>query len=474
MNAMRTLLFAALVAVPLAASASSHREAPAISLDPAADNTDLWAWVKPGTHDRLYIVAAYNPLEEPSGGPNFHSFSDEVLYEIHITRGGSSLDDVVTYQFRFKTQEPVHVDPADLQAAPGGGKEFFVQLAAAANGGFPVQTYTVTKIENGRSKVIARDVKVAPPNVGPRTFSIVTKNQYPTSSTTYDDAFAAQFVTPMNAAGADEGTVWTGPRDDGFYVDLGGVFDLAGLRAKGTAQDGVAGFNCHAIALDIPTTRLTGNGQAPGNTPGNATTLGIWASASRQKVRLLRQKGDAETTGPWVQVSRLGLPLINEAVVGLQDKDKYNRTQPSKDVANFGAYFLNPVLVRDAEFAGFYAPTGPLASVTPPKGNRTDILDAISLTNIPSAGAHSISAIGDVLRVDLATDSSFPNGRPLVGGTNHEQADVTDVLLSLILTKQLSGVSDGVDYNDANYLTESPWLALPWSGSDQGHGKATP
>ncbi|WP_224366466.1 DUF4331 domain-containing protein [Hyalangium versicolor] len=477
-NVCMTAAFCALgaMAVPQTAQASSHREAPAISRDPVADNTDLWAWVKAGTHDTLYIVAAYNPLEEPSGGPNFHTFSDEVLYEIHIARGPTSLQDVVTYQIQFKTQTPATVSPSDLNASAGGGKEFFLQLAAGAGGGFPVQTYTVTKVEAGKTPVvIAQDVKVAPPNVGARTFSIVSSKQFPTTETSYNDAFAASFASPLGAAGS-EGTVWAGPRDDGFYVDLGGVFDLAGLRAKGNAQDGVAGFNCHAIALEIPTTKLTANGQAPGNTPGDATTLGVWASASRRKVTILRNNGQSDGFGPWVQVSRLGLPLVNEALIGLQDKDKYNRTHPSKDLDNFGAYFLNPILVRDAEFAGFYANGGPLQGITPPKSGRMDIVEAINIKNFPAAGAHGIQTIGDVLRVDMAMDPGFPNGRPIPGGgaPNKEQADVTDVLLSLILTKQLSGVSDGVDYNDRNYLTTTPWLALPWSGDKEGHGRTTP
>jgi len=272
-------------------------------------------------------------------------------------------------------------------------------------------------------------------------------------------------------ASASEGTVWAGPRDDGFYVDLGGIFDLANLRAAGVAQDGVAGYNCHTIALDIPTRLLTGNGQAPGTTPGNATTLGVWASASRRKVSVLHRRGDETEFGPWVQVSRLGLPLINEVVIGLQDKDKYNRTQPATDAANFAPYFLNPILVRDAEAVGLYA--GPLAGITPPKSGRTDILDIISLTNMPTPGAHSLS-VGDVLRVDMAIDSAFPNGRPLVGGSNREQADVTDVLLSVILTRGAAAVSDGVNHNDAVFLNESPWLALPWRGLDQGHGKVAP
>jgi hypothetical protein len=477
-NACMTAAFCALstLALPLTAHASSHREAPAISFDPAADNTDLWAWVKPGTHDTLYVVASYYPMEEPSGGPNFHTFSDDVLYEIHIARGATSLEDEVTYQIQFKTAQPTRVDPGNLNAAVGGGKEFFLQLAAGANGGFPVQTYTVTKLVRGqRPVVVARDVKVAPPNIGARTFNLVSKGQFQSAESSYNDAFAASFTANLGQ-GAAEGKVWAGPRDDGFYVDLGGVFDLAGLRAKGVAQDGVAGYNCHTIALEIPTTKLTINGQAPGNTPSDATTLGVWASASRRKVTILRGNGKNDDYGPWVQVSRLGLPLVNEAVIGLQDKDKYNRTHPSTDLANFGAYFLNPILVRDAEFAGFYNQGGPLAGIQAPKTGRTDIVEAINLKNIPSAGAHNLQTVGDVLRVDMATDSGFPNGRPIPGGStaNREQADVTDVLLSLILTRQLSGVSDGVDYNDKPYLAGTPWLALPWAGDTQGHGKTTP
>jgi hypothetical protein len=477
-NVYMTAAFCALstLALPQTANASSHREAPGIALDPAADNTDLWAWVKPGTHDTLYVVAAYNPLEEPSGGPNFHSFSDDVLYEVHIARGPNSLNDVVTYQIQFKTQRIPRVDTTNLNTAPGGGKEFFLQLAAGAGGGFPVQTYTVTKVVPGqRPVVIARDVKVAPPNIGARTFENVSKVQFSSAETSYNDAFAASFITNMGQGGG-EGKVWAGPRDDGFYVDLGGVFDLAGLRARGTAQDGVAGYNCHAIALEIPTTKLTANGQAPGNTPGDNTTLGIWASASRRKVRILRSNGTNDDYGPWVQVSRLGLPLINEAVIGLQDKDKFNRSHPKNDLNNFGAYFLNPIIVRDAEFAGFYNTGGPLAGISAPKNNRTDIIEIINLKNTPTTGSHNIQSVGDVLRVDMAADPGFPNGRPIPGNAapNKEQADVTDVLLSVLLTKGAAAVSDGVDYNDKPYLTGTPWLALPWAGDTQGHGKPTP
>lgn len=469
---MRKLSFPALaaaLALGLAgpARASSHREAPTISNDPAADNTDLYAWVSQGAHDKLWIVANWVPFEEPAGGPNFNTFSNDVLYEIHIARGDQSLEDAVTYQFRFRTAPIARVDPADLGAPPGGGKEFFAQLAGAYD-----QTYTITKIVRGQPPVeIAKDVRAAPPRIGPRTQQVANAlGLAPYTSDVYDDAFAATFVKDMGA----EGRVFAGPRDDGFYVDLGGVFDLANLRAKGTAQDGVAGYNVHSIALELPTTLLTADGMPPGSTPGDATTLGIWASSSRRKVQILRRDGSTRGAGPWVQVSRLGLPLVNEAVIGYQDKDYYNRTHPKDDVAHFGAYFLNPVVVRDAEAVGIYQALG--VDPAPFRSNRTDILDAINLKDSPTPGAHAIplAATGDVLRVDLATDSAFPNGRPLVPGTNQEQADVTDVLLSLLLTKLQAPISDGVDRNDATFLSEFPFLPLPWQGFDGGHGRPTP
>lgn len=440
--------------------ASSHREAPSIADDPAADNTDLYAWVSPA-HDKLYIVANWIPLEEPSGGPNFHKFSDDVRYEIHIARGANTLEDAVTYHIFFETSSINQVDAADLGAPVGGGKEFFAQLSGQT------QTYRVVKVRGGRRQTIAQGVPVAPVNIGPRTDAVLRGGR------PYDDAFAATFIHNMGA----EGRVFAGPRDDGFYVDLGGVFDLANLRPVGQAQDGVAGYNTHSIVLEIPTTNLTADGRAPGNTPGNDTTVGVWASSSRRKVRILRShSGDEQNFGQWVQVSRLAIPLVNEALIGLQDKDKYNRTHPANDVENFGAYFLNPVIVRDAEAVGIYAALG--VDPTPFKSNRLDIINVINLKDIPTPDAHSIplSATGDVLRVDLATDSTFPNGRPIPGPrSNQEQADVTDVLLSLILAGDPgAGIGDNVNYNDKDFLPEMPFLALPHRGFDQGHGRPTP
>jgi Domain of unknown function (DUF4331) len=435
------------------ALASSHREAPAIANDPSADNTDVWAWVTPGTHDKLTILANYIPLEEPSSGPNFFHFSDDVLYEVHITRGTQSLDDVFTYRIRFHTTPVQRVDPANLSLPVGGGKEFFAQLSGQ------MQTYTVTMAQHedwDHAKIVAKDVPVAPWNIGPRTNSVAYKIP------AYNDAFAAQFIH----ATSEGGRVFVGPRDDGFYADLGGIFDLANLRPAGVAQDGLAGYNVESIALEIPTANLTGS-----NPSSDDALLGVWCSASRQKVAILGRDGVDQPTGPWVQVSRLGLPLINEALIGIQDKDRYNRSRPATDVANFGVYFLNPVLVRDAEAVGIYSALGvPQATVDSLKSNRTDILDAI---NLKSLGYDiPLSATGDVLRVATNVDSKFPNGRQIPGaGPNQEQVDVTDAILTLLVSGGAIAVSDGVNHNDKNFLTSFPWQALPWEGFSQGHGK---
>lgn len=462
-----------------AALASSHREAPAISMDPAADNTDLWAWNSGGN---LHIVACYNPLEEPSGGPNFHKFADDVLYEIHVARGDASLADVVTYQIQFTTT-PGPTDPT-AAALPGdtaaplvSGAQFFSQISGAS------QTYTVTAVAADGTKTVltSAPVKVAPPNIGPRTDSLVygggVAGQSNPSYTNDPDTFVASFFGTLS----NGGKVFAGPRDDGFYVDLGGIFDLANLRTAGTAQDGVAGFNTHAISLDIPDSAIP----AGTGTDANKDIAGIWASASRRKVRVLRADGSTAGYGPWVQVSRLGFPLVNEALIGLQDKDKYNRTQPATDVANFAGYFLTPIVVQDAAAVGVYGNDGAGHNNPPPDGTATGRVDLINAVNAGHTGGGfsdaSFSAVGDVLRVNLAATAAegFPAGRALPDdgtATNKEPADVTDVVLNLVLSPPSSapaglGVADGVNHNDANYPSKFPYLANPWQGFGEGHGK---
>lgn len=457
---------------PLPALASSHREAPAIALDPAADNTDVYAWVKPGSHDKLYIVANWIPLEEPAGGPNFHQFDPDVRYEVHVARGPDSLADAVGYYIYFQNREVERV--ASDQVASNeelfNGIQFFAQISAPP----PQQTYTVVKVEKGKTTVLIDNAPVAPVNIGPRTDGVV----YQPATGKYDDAFAATFIRNLKGGGR----VFAGPRDDGFYVDLGGAFDLANItKDRKRPTDGVAGFNTHTIALEIPTEQLTGNGKKPTAGPSDEQTLGVWSASSRRKVTIRRHNGD-NAFGPWVQVSRLGLPLINEVMIGIQDKDRYNRSTPSDDLASFAPYFLFPVIVRNAEAVGIYTELGVdsdtvefLKRGDDGKG-RTDIINAINIRDVPTAGAHNIQTVGDVLRVDLGIDSGFPNGRPLEGGKkpNQEQTDVTDALLTLILAANTLEVKDNVNGNDKDFLREFPFLALPHQGFDEGHGIPAP
>ncbi len=462
------------LAVGASAQASSHREAPSIADDPAADNTDTYAWMSPDGRF-LNVVANWIPLEEPSGGPNFHKFSSEVRYEVHITRGNQNLNDAYFYVIQFNTSAFPQVDPADLNAPLGGGKEFFYQISGQT------QNYSVTKYTSYidslnrfryRETYVAGPYTPAPANIGPRTDAVVRAN------VPYDDAYAQTFVSSL---GGTRGRVFAGPRDDAFYVDLGGIFDLANLRPTGVAQDGVAGYNTHSIALEIPLTELLpANRLNPDGTAlagfANETVLGVWAASSRRQQTVRGTNGVDDQRGSWIQVSRLGLPLVNEALIGLQDKDRWNRLPPSTDVPVFGAYFLNPVIVRDAEAVGIYAALG--VDPTPFRSNRLDIIDIINLTNYPTPGAHNIplSATGDVLRVAPDAPAGFPNGRPLQGGAlaNQEQADVTDVLLSVLLAGGALAISDGVNYNDKNLLTVFPYLPLPHRGYDEGHGTPTP
>jgi hypothetical protein len=474
---LSTLFLAAALALPQLfhgspAAASSHREAPAISLDPAADNTDVYAWVKKGSHDKFYVIANWIPLEEPSGGPNFHMFDPDVRYEIHIARGPDSLADAVTYYIRFKTTPFKRVASDEIATNEDlfNGIQFFAQIAAMP----PLQTYSVYKVEKGRESVLISDAPVAPTNIGPRTDAIV----YKPSSGKYDDAFAATFVRNLKGGGR----VFAGPRDDGFYVDLGGIFDLANITSgRKQATDGVAGYNVHSIALEIPTEQLTGNGKAPEAGPSDKQTLGVWAAASRRKVTIRRQD-NTQNFGPWVQVSRLGIPLVNEAMIGLQDKDRWNRSTPSEDLEYFGPYFLFPVIVRNAAAVGVYRELGvddntvQQLKAGPDGMGRFDIINAINLKDIPSKDAHAIKTMGDVLRVDLGIDSGFPNGRSLTDAKqpNQEQVDVTDALLTLLLSGGAIKVTDNVNSNDRNFLADMPFLPLPRQGFDEGHGTPAP
>lgn len=494
-----------LLAATAVANASSHREAPAISADPSADNTDLYAWVD--ANGNLVIIADYIGLELPEGGPNWARFSDDVLYEIHIARGPASLADAITYQFTFSTAPYQVVSPTLAPPAKypnTHGLEFFGQLSG---GGAFNQTYSVTKVEGGTATVIATGVKVPPPNVGPTTNALNGFANNDTYEKHYVDTPATSTIATLSNG---EGRVFAGPRDDPFYVDLGAVFDLAQVRpvlgllagkslagtgptvcTACTARDSVRYQNVHSIVLEIPGAKANG-GAAPTAGAHAAQTVGVWASASRRKVTV-RRNGKDEGYGPWRQVSRIGLPLINETVIGLQDKDYWNRATPASDAPIFGGYFDNIIAARDAEAVGYYG--GPLAVCKiqnggPPLVNRlADIAPVINLAvDGQHTGPQAITSVGDVLRVDLGMPlSDFPNGRRLdTSGTgNFETIDVVDTEIkmlfctltnatvnadSLLGPNKLAqhtpygGIPDGVSSNEANFKSTFPYLAPPWEG----------
>src|SRR5436190_8442186 len=324
----KTVLFA-LVVVLLAAfqllpGASSHREAPLISQDPTADNTDLYAFVSPDRPDAVTIIANYIPLESPAGGPNFPAFDDTVLYEINVDNDGDSQEDV-TFQFRFNT-DTRNPDTFLYNVGP-------ITSLADANWNRP-QTYTVTRVTHGpghseHSRVLGSAIPTPPDDIGPR------------STPDYDRLAAAAVRTLPGGI-----RVFAGQRDDPFFVDLGSIFDLAGLRPfnglhaiplpPDTGHDGVARYNTHTIAIQVPISQITRPGRP---------TIGIYASASRQQVRILRKDGSSDDAGHFVQVSRLGEPLINEAVIPLGRKDLWNREDPEDD-AQFERFYTNPEVSR--------------------------------------------------------------------------------------------------------------------------------
>jgi Domain of unknown function (DUF4331)/Secretion system C-terminal sorting domain len=311
------------------AEASSHREAPLISNDPLTDNTDLYAFRSPDDTNTVTIIANYVPLQLPQGGPNYASFGENIRYEIHVENDGTSGDDL-TYRFTFTK---VNQDPTTF---------FNIRLGQQNL----KTTYTAEKSVNGGpfSTIISNGI-VPPPNIGPRSISDPTVGL---GAANYDALMTAAIT---NATGGGGEVVYCGPSDDPFFVDLGGIFDVGQTRAGGTGvnapEDGVACKNIHSIALKIPIATLQKNGQpvtAAVNILDSDYIIGVWASASRQQIRTLNTNGTESYSGSWVQVSRIGMPLTNEAVIPIGDKDRWNSLTPYNEDPAMEEYFCNPEL----------------------------------------------------------------------------------------------------------------------------------
>ncbi|MBI5914673.1 MAG: DUF4331 domain-containing protein [Bacteroidetes bacterium] len=320
------ILMAAFSLWSFGAMASSHREAPLIANDPLADNTDVYAFVSPDNPNTVTLIAWYIPAELPHGGPNYNTFGENIRYEIHVDNNAAIVGDEVTYRFTFQR---VNEDPSTFFNIRLGQRNLRTTYTCqrSMDGGL---TWT-TIISNG---------EVPPANIGPRSIEGGAG-----LGTTYD----ALITSAITTASSGE-KVYCGPADDPFFVDLGGVFDLGNLpRQNAAARDGIGQYNVHAIAIQVPISTLLKQGA-----PAMATSIldpdyviGVWASASRRATRTLSTNGtNPNETGTWVQVSRLGMPLTNEAVIPIGWKDYWNGITPYQELAdtNLDGYFYNPEL----------------------------------------------------------------------------------------------------------------------------------
>ncbi|MEO5585738.1 MAG: DUF4331 domain-containing protein [Flavobacteriales bacterium] len=320
--------------------ASSHREAPLIANDPLADNTDLYCFRSPDDPNTITIIANYIPAQLAYGGPNYASFGEGIRYEIHIDNNTNTPGDDITYRFTFnKTNQ----DPTTF---------FNIRLGQQNL----LTSYTMEKSTDGGQTwaTILTNGIVPPPNIGPRSIEDGTVGL----GTNYDALITSAILTASTGE-----TVYCGPADDPFFVDLGGIFDLGDApRQNSQTRDGIARTNIHSICIKIPISMLQKNGQSvsmAANILDPDYVIGVWASSSRKAVRTLNASDGTYTdSGDWIQVSRLGMPLTNEAVNPVGYKDKWNSMTPYQDLSALdvaGNYFYNPELalyMDDDQFGG--------------------------------------------------------------------------------------------------------------------------
>jgi hypothetical protein len=438
-------------AAPDAGTASSHREAPLIADDPTADNTDLYAFRSPDKPDTITIISNVIPGEDPAAGPNYYKFSPRARYNIYIDRNGDAAPDV-TYRFQFRDR---------------AGQLFL---------GSTVQDYTVTRIVGNQSQTVAQGA-TPPNNIGLK-------------STPNYRSLAAAGVLPLQGGGS----VFAGQREDGFFGDIGAIFDLLALR-KGTGitgggRDFFAGYGVHALALQIPISQLDDADHI----------VGIWTSVERQQVsvRTVAQKqkvrvkvgGKTVTktiavrsqvvTRPWVQVSRLGNPLVNEVIIPTNRKDEWNADTPAEE-SKYEQFYRTPILA--AAINQLYP------NVLNAVERDRDDLVAVLLTGVPNLN-NTGTKVADMLRLNMSIAPSAPAGRgnrlgvfgnDTAGFPNGRRLedDVIDIAERAVVGK-LKGnaradlLGDGVDANDVPHMTSFPYEADPFSGFDNTKGQQKP
>jgi hypothetical protein len=396
---------------PASSSASSHREAPLISEDPTADNTDLYVFRSPDKPSTFTIVSNWIPGEDPAAGPNYYTFSQSARYDIYIDRNGDGRPDV-TYRFRFKT--------------PTG--PYFL--------GNTQQTWTATR--NGKPFATG---KTPIDNIGPRFNAFAGAKDYEKTAE----------KTIVRKGGV---SVFAGQRDDPFFADVGAIFDLVAIRKAGTTgnmgggKDFLSGYNVHTIALQIPISQV--------DTPTH--TIGVWAATDRQNVTV-----NGKLHRGWTQVSRLGEPLINEVVIPTGLKDYWNRESPASD-RQFEQYYKTPILA---------AVLNKLYKLGVPTTDRTDLVSVL-LTGIPKV-TFTGNTPADELRVNLAVpvtahpnrmgvlagdNGGFPNGRRLTD----DVVDIEEQAVAGFLVGKKVPLGDGVNRDADGVLDHFPYVMTPHQG----------
>ena len=422
---------------PATAQASSHREAPLISEDPSADNTDTYAFRSPDAPDTVTIISNYIPGEDPAAGPNWYTFSPSARYVIYADKNGDGKPDI-TWRFRFKNRAPV----AFLQNTQ--------------------QEYTVTRLDGKSSRVVGSGLLTPPDNIGPR-------------STPGYHALAMAGIHDLN----DGSKVFAGQRDDGFFGDIGAAFDLVAIRsgtgASGGGKDFFAGYAVHTVSLQVPLSQLDNGGNH---------VVGVWSASERPvtKVTLAKSRGRKvlQTTTGWKQVSRLGEPLINELLIPTELKDKWNASTPDKD-KQFEQYYSSPILAKLLN--QLYPQFGPFTET-----NRTDLVSVL-LTGLKEPNLnYTGTTLADEIRLNLAIPptapvghgnrlgvlggdlAGYPNGRRL----EDDVIDISERAVGGVLIGHSLPLGDGVDGNDVPYLATFPYQADPFSGYENTKGQQKP
>jgi hypothetical protein len=448
---------ASAIAVPVVIG-SSHREAPNISFDPAADNTDVYAFTAPDAEGALTIVSNWIPGQVPANGPNFFRFDDRARYYNHIDSNGDGKPDI-SYRFTFDTE--VRNPNSFLVAGPGTQDFNDPKLNV-------IQRYDLVREEYNRkgkltsTKRIVNDAPVAPSNIGPKTFP-----NY------------ANFEAGATRELKDGTKLFVGSRDDPFFVDLGATFDAINIR-KGTGNEGggrddLSGYATSSTVMQIPERLVTRDGKNVTSPDARNAVVGVWSTTERRAVQVTDRSSRGK--GKWVQVSRLGNPLVNEVIIPLGQKDRFNRTTPDRDAKLYGKYVVEPELA---------AIMNALFDVNAPETDRTDIVQAV-LQGIPGLNEHKGKYAGkpvDTLKLNLGIPASenpsrfgviggdnagYPNGRRLAD-------DVVDIDLQVvagILVGNEVPLGDGVDVDSKGFLDEFPYVNTPDSGFDSNPGQFT-